>query len=107
MINTLALFSPKEKLKLSCYALEELDLLCPYFCLQGFVTVIVSSSLIDYLFTVFLSLLSLLLKENPDELHTVLDADFLFKKNSPCTIVDLSFKQVIRTPILNEFTLAK
>lgn len=42
MINTLALFTPKEKLKLSCYALEESFLLCPYFCLQGFVTVSVS-----------------------------------------------------------------
>ncbi len=42
MINTLALFSPKEKLKLSCYALEEFDLLCPYFCLQGCVTVTVN-----------------------------------------------------------------
>ena len=85
MINTLALFTPKEKLKLSCYALEEFHLLCPHFCLQGFVTV----------------------TENIEELYTVLDADFLFKKDSPLTIVDLTFKQVIRTPILNEFQLAK
>ena len=37
----------------------------------------------------------------------MLDADFLFKKDSPTTIVDLSFKQVYRTPILNEFNAAK
>lgn len=85
MINTLALFSPKEKLKLSCYALEEAHLLCPYYALQGFVTV----------------------TENPDELHTLLDADFIFRKDSPITIVDLTFKHVLRTPILNEFTLKK
>jgi hypothetical protein len=85
MINTLALFTPKEKLKLSCYALEEFYLLSPHFCLQGFVT-----------FT-----------ENIEELYTMLDADFLFKKDSPTTIVDLTFKQVIRTQILNEFQLTK
>jgi hypothetical protein len=37
----------------------------------------------------------------------MLDADFLFKKDSPTTIVDLSFKQVYRTPILTEFNTAK
>jgi hypothetical protein len=37
----------------------------------------------------------------------MLDADFLFKKDSPTTIVDLTFKQVIRTPILNEFQSTK
>lgn len=83
MINTLALFMPKEKLKISCYALEEYTMLSPYFCLQGFVT------------------------ENPEELNSMLDADFLFKKDSPTTIVDLSFKQVYRTNILNNFNLVK
>lgn len=83
MINTLALFMPREKLKISCYALEEYSMLSPYFCLQGFVT------------------------ENPEELNLMLDADFIFKKDSPTTIVDLSFKQVYRTNILGEFNLLK
>lgn len=83
MINTLALFMPKEKLKISCYALEDYSMLSPYYCLQGFVT------------------------ENPEELNSMLDADFLFKKDSPTTIVDLSFKQVYRTNILSEFNLIK
>lgn len=58
MINTLALFSPKEKLKLSCYALEEAHLLCPYYALQGFVTVTVSES--KFKFKIELSFLTVL-----------------------------------------------
>lgn len=83
MINTLAIFMPKEKLKMSCYALEEYSMLSPYFCLQGFVT------------------------ENPEELNLMLEADFIFKKESPTTIVDMSFKQVYRTNILNDFNMLK
>jgi hypothetical protein len=83
MINTLALFMPKEKLKVSCFALEEYSMLSPHFCLQGFVT------------------------ENPEELNLMLDADFLFQRDSPTNIVDMSFKQVYRTSILNEFNLLK
>jgi hypothetical protein len=39
MINTLSLFMPSEKRRLSCYALEEVSMLSPYFYLQGHVTV--------------------------------------------------------------------
>jgi hypothetical protein len=39
MINTLSLFMPSEKRRLSCYALEEVAMLSPYFYLQGHVTV--------------------------------------------------------------------
>jgi hypothetical protein len=39
MINTLGLFMPSEKLKVSCFALEEFSHLSPNFYLQGFVTV--------------------------------------------------------------------
>lgn len=83
MINTLALFMPKEKLKISCYALEEYSMLSPHFCLQGFVT------------------------ENPEALNLKLDADFIFSKDVPTTIVDLSFKQIYRTNVLNDFNLLK
>lgn len=83
MISTLALFMPKEKLKVSCYALEEYSMLSPHFILQGFVT------------------------ENPEELNSMLDANFLFKRDSPTNIVDMSFKQVYRTNVLNEFNMLK
>lgn len=83
MINTLAIFMPKELMRISCYALEENSMLSPYFCLQGFVT------------------------ENPDDLNSILSSDFLFKRDSPTTVIDLSYKQVYRTAILNEFNALK
>jgi hypothetical protein len=39
MIKTLALFTPQDRLKLCCYALEDSEMLAPYFYLQGIVTV--------------------------------------------------------------------
>lgn len=39
MINTLAIFMPKEKIGLSCYAVQDYFMLSPYFILQGLVTV--------------------------------------------------------------------
>jgi len=39
MIKTLALFTPEDRLKLSCYALEDFVMLSPYFYIQGIVTV--------------------------------------------------------------------
>lgn len=83
MIKTLAMFMPKEKIQNSCFAVEEYSMLSPYFCLQGLVT------------------------ENPDELNLLLDANFIFKNDSPLTIVDMSFKQIYRTSILNEFNCNK
>lgn len=79
MINTLALFTPKEKLRVSCLALEESAMLSPYFHLQGFVT------------------------ETPEDLSGIFDADFIFRKPSPTTIIDLSIKCVYRTSILHDF----
>ncbi|CAF0732071.1 unnamed protein product [Brachionus calyciflorus] len=83
MINTLALFMPNEKLRTSCYALEEYSLMSPYFTLQGLVL------------------------ENPEEFNLLLDADFLFKRNFPTTIVDVSSKTVCRTCIFKEFVKKK
>lgn len=40
MINTLAIFMPNEKIRLSCYAIQDIAMLSPYMILQGFVTVI-------------------------------------------------------------------
>ena len=79
MINTLAVYTPKDKLKLSCYAAEDCVYRSPYFFIQGFVT------------------------ENPEHFNSILDTSFLFERDSPTTIIDLSFKQVYRTSILNEF----
>lgn len=79
LINTLALFMPKELLRTSCYALEENSMLSPYFTLQGFVT------------------------ENPEDLNSILNSDFLFKRDTPTTIVDLSYKHIYRTATLNDF----
>jgi hypothetical protein len=39
MISTLSLFTPEEKLNLSCYALEDESMISPYFYLQGLVNV--------------------------------------------------------------------
>jgi hypothetical protein len=40
-------------------------------------------------------------------LNGIFDVDFLFKKDSPTTIVDLSYKHIYRTSILNEFYAQK
>ncbi len=42
-------------------------------------------------------------KENPEDVNMLIDANFLFKKDSPTTVIDLSNKKIYRTAILNDF----
>lgn len=91
---------PKELLRTSCYALEENSMLSPYFTLQGFVTV---SKFIRKLIINRLKLITETFKENPEDLNSILNSDFLFKRDTPTTIVDLSYKHIYRTATLNDF----
>ncbi|RNA29520.1 hypothetical protein BpHYR1_050015 [Brachionus plicatilis] len=83
MINTLAIFMPKEKIRLSCYAIQDYFMLSPNLILQGLVT------------------------ENPEEFNSLLEADFLFKRDYPTTIINISNKTVCRTCTGYEFVQTK
>jgi len=83
MIATLAYFMAKENLTNSCYSLPDNEGLSSYFNVQGCIN------------------------ENPSDLNSIFDAEFLLNKTSPTTIIDLSSCHVYRTPILDDFTFIK
>lgn len=79
MISTLAYFTSKEKLNLSCYSLADSSSLSSYFYIQGVVS------------------------ENPDNLEQLLNSDLLLSKPTSTSIIDLCSNKVYRIALLSDY----
>jgi hypothetical protein len=104
MISTLGCFMSSDKHLFSCYSLAEQDELSPYFILQGLVTVkhIIMKFSFCFSFIIFINL-----KENPNDLKSILNAEHILHRNTSTTIIDLSTNTVYRTPLMDDFTFIR